>query len=97
MTPYGLTTEQMTEPLGLGEPRPRLSWRLRSGRHAAAQTAYRITATVDGSDRLVRDSVRRELLLRPTRAARSPGPAPSRKRRAAGSPAAGRSTATGSP
>jgi alpha-L-rhamnosidase len=48
MTPYGLQTEQRTEPLGLGEPRPRLSWKLRSDRHGAAQRAYRITATADG-------------------------------------------------
>ncbi|MGK5684084.1 family 78 glycoside hydrolase catalytic domain [Actinoplanes sp. URMC 104] len=58
MTPYGLTTEQLTEPLGLGEPRPRLSWKLRSDRHGAAQSAYRITATVEG--RLVWDSGRRD-------------------------------------
>jgi alpha-L-rhamnosidase len=30
MTPYGLQTEQRTEPLGLGEARPRLSWKLGS-------------------------------------------------------------------
>ena len=29
MTPYGLTTEQRSEPLGLDETRPRLSWKLR--------------------------------------------------------------------
>ncbi|GIF01718.1 alpha-L-rhamnosidase [Paractinoplanes rishiriensis] len=59
MTPYGLTTEQLTEPLGLGgmglggmglggmglgEFRPRLSWKLRSDRRGAAPSAYRITA-----------------------------------------------------
>jgi alpha-L-rhamnosidase len=58
MTPYGLTTEQRTEPLGLGETHPRLSWKLRSDRRGAAQTAFRITATVLG--RLVWDTGRRE-------------------------------------
>ncbi|MFF5081784.1 family 78 glycoside hydrolase catalytic domain [Actinoplanes sp. NPDC000266] len=60
MTPYRLTTEQLTEPLGLGEPRPRLSWKLAGDRPGAAQSAYRITATVEGADRLVWDSGRRE-------------------------------------
>ena len=64
MTPYGLTTEQLSEPLGLDEPRPRLSWKLRSARHGAAQSAYRITAALraadlDESDRLIWDSGRR--------------------------------------
>jgi alpha-L-rhamnosidase len=58
MTPYGLQTEQRTEPLGLGEPRPRLSWKLRSGRIGAAQSAYRITATAGGET--VWDTGRRE-------------------------------------
>jgi alpha-L-rhamnosidase len=58
MTPYGLTTEQRTEPLGLGDARPRLSWKLRSERRGAAQTAYRITATVLG--RLIWDTGRRK-------------------------------------
>ncbi|MGW4945048.1 family 78 glycoside hydrolase catalytic domain [Actinoplanes sp. NPDC004185] len=58
MTPYGLTTEQRTEPLGLGERQPRLSWKLRSDRRGAAQTAYRITAEVLG--RIVWDTGRRE-------------------------------------
>ncbi|BAL87853.1 putative alpha-L-rhamnosidase [Actinoplanes missouriensis 431] len=62
---YGLTTEQRTEPLGLGETRPRLSWKLRGDRHGAAQTAYRITAAERATDldvpaRLVWDSGRRE-------------------------------------
>jgi alpha-L-rhamnosidase len=48
MIPYGLQTEQRIEPLGLGEPQPRLSWKLRSDRRGAAQSAYRITATADG-------------------------------------------------
>ncbi|GAA3349326.1 alpha-L-rhamnosidase [Amorphoplanes nipponensis] len=59
MTPYGLTTEQLTEPLGLGEPRPRLSWKLRSDRRGAAQSAYRITATAEDCDHVLWDSGRR--------------------------------------
>jgi alpha-L-rhamnosidase len=58
MTPYGLTTEQRTEPLGLGDIQPRLSWKLRSDRRGAAQSAYRITAEVLG--RTVWDTGRRE-------------------------------------
>ena len=58
MTPYGLTTEQRSEPLGLGETRPRLSWKLRSDRRGAAQSAYRITAETHG--RTVWDTGRRE-------------------------------------
>jgi alpha-L-rhamnosidase len=65
MTPYGLTTEQRTEPLGLDEPRPRLSWKLDSPRRGAAQRAYRIVAALHEQDldetaRLVWDSGRRE-------------------------------------
>jgi alpha-L-rhamnosidase len=65
MTPYGLTTEQRREPLGLGETHPRLSWKLRSDRRGAAQTAYRIAAATRGADlddpaRLVWDSGRRD-------------------------------------
>ncbi|WP_284044123.1 alpha-L-rhamnosidase [Actinoplanes sp. M2I2] len=65
MTPYGLTTEQLSEPLGLGELRPRLSWKLRADRRGAAQTAYRITAAASRADlddpgRLLWDSGRRE-------------------------------------
>jgi alpha-L-rhamnosidase len=65
MTPYGLTTEQRHEPLGMGERRPRLTWKLASERRGAAQSAYRITAAeraadLDDPDRLVWDSGRRE-------------------------------------
>jgi len=65
MTPYGLRTEQRHEPLGLGEPHPRLSWKLESARRGAAQTAYRITAAervtdLDEPDRLLWDSGRRD-------------------------------------
>jgi alpha-L-rhamnosidase len=64
MTPYGLTTEHRAQPLGIGERRPRLSWKLRAGRNGAAQTAYRIIAALSGTDlddpaRLVWDSGRR--------------------------------------
>ncbi|MEU8664478.1 family 78 glycoside hydrolase catalytic domain, partial [Actinoplanes philippinensis] len=58
MIPYGLTTEQRTEPLGVDERRPRLSWKLRSDRIGAAQSAYRITATAGGET--VWDTGRRE-------------------------------------
>lgn len=63
--PYDLQTEQRHEPLGLGEPRPRLSWRLAADRRGAVQSAYRITAAarpadLDDPDRLVWDSGRRE-------------------------------------
>ncbi|MDQ7807861.1 family 78 glycoside hydrolase catalytic domain [Amycolatopsis sp. A133] len=65
LMPYGLRTEQRHEPLGLGEPRPRLSWRLSSDRPGAAQSAYRITAAERAADlddpaRLLWDSGRRE-------------------------------------
>ncbi|MER6790666.1 family 78 glycoside hydrolase catalytic domain, partial [Amycolatopsis mediterranei] len=65
LTPYALRAEQRHEPLGLGEPRPRLSWRLASDRHGAAQSAYRITAAeraadLDEPSRLLWDSGRRE-------------------------------------
>ncbi|MEU4424458.1 family 78 glycoside hydrolase catalytic domain [Actinoplanes sp. NPDC024001] len=65
MNPYRLQTEQRTEPLGLGETRPRLSWKLRSERRGAAQSAYRIVAAeragdLDDPGRLVWDSGRRD-------------------------------------
>ena len=64
--PYGLQTEQRTEPLGVDQACPRLSWKLRSDRRGAAQSAYRITATahdpadLDDPARLLWDSGRRE-------------------------------------
>jgi alpha-L-rhamnosidase len=63
--PYGLQVEQRREPLGLGEPRPRLSWKLESDRRGAAQSAYRITAALcpddlDDPARLLWDSGKRE-------------------------------------
>ena len=65
LRPYGLRTEQRHEPLGLDQPRPRLSWRLECDRTGAAQSAYRITAAgragdLDEQDRLLWDSGRRE-------------------------------------
>ncbi|MDX2702093.1 family 78 glycoside hydrolase catalytic domain [Streptomyces sp. PA03-6a] len=63
LTPYALQTEQRTEPLGLGERHPRLSWKLHSRRRAAGQSAYRITvatrpADLNTSSRLLWDSGR---------------------------------------
>jgi len=65
LRPYGLQAEQRHEPLGLGESRPRLSWKLASDRMGAAQSAFRITAAeraedLDEPTRLVWDSGRRE-------------------------------------
>jgi alpha-L-rhamnosidase len=65
LRPYGLQAEQRPEPLGIDEPRPRLSWRLASDRRGAAQRAYRIVAAERAADlddpaRLVWDSGRRE-------------------------------------
>ncbi|WP_326769184.1 glycoside hydrolase family 78 protein [Streptomyces sp. NBC_01591] len=41
------TTEYERNPLGLDEPRPRLSWRLESDEPGQAQTAYRIRVATD--------------------------------------------------
>ena len=65
MNLYDLQTEQRTEPLGLDERQPRLSWKLRCERRGAAQSAYRITAAERAADlddpaRLVWDSDRRD-------------------------------------
>lgn len=62
---YGPRTEQLREPLGVGEQHPRLSWKLRNERRGPAQSAYRITAAeraddLDTSSRLLWDSGRRE-------------------------------------
>ncbi|MDW5598500.1 family 78 glycoside hydrolase catalytic domain, partial [Conexibacter stalactiti] len=38
----GLTTEQLTDPLGLDAARPRLAWKLSSDQRGARQRAYRI-------------------------------------------------------
>lgn len=50
MTPYALTTEQRTTPLGLDVARPRLSWKLRSEERGAAQSAYQIVAAAQAGD-----------------------------------------------
>lgn len=65
LRPYALQAEQRSEPLGLDEPRPRLSWKLASDRTGAAQSAFRVTAAeraadLDDPTRLVWDSGRRE-------------------------------------
>ncbi|MFF2999488.1 family 78 glycoside hydrolase catalytic domain [Streptomyces sp. NPDC057950] len=73
LAPYALQAEQRTEPLGLGEKRPRLSWKLGCRRRAAAQSGYRITvakrpADLDTPRLLLWDSGRRgssETLLIP--------------------------------
>ncbi|MDG4825294.1 family 78 glycoside hydrolase catalytic domain [Asanoa sp. WMMD1127] len=62
--PYGLRAEHLVEPLGLDARRPRLSWRLRSDRRGAAQSAYRLTvaarpADLDDPRRLLWDTGRR--------------------------------------
>ncbi|MFD0687790.1 alpha-L-rhamnosidase [Actinomadura fibrosa] len=63
LVPYGLTCEMLDEPLGLDEPAPRLSWKLRSGVRGDAQTAYRITVALTEDDldtgRLLWDTGRR--------------------------------------
>jgi len=50
LRPYGLTTEQLNEPLGVEERNPRLSWKLDCDRRGAAQTAFRITAANRAAD-----------------------------------------------
>jgi alpha-L-rhamnosidase len=65
LRPYGLRTEQRHEPLGLDEPRPRLSWQLECDRRGAAQSAYRIIAAerqadLDDPDRVLWDSGKRQ-------------------------------------
>jgi len=44
VTPVGLKTEMMAEPLGLDTARPRFSWRVEDARPGACQTAYQIQA-----------------------------------------------------
>ncbi|MFL6140592.1 MAG: family 78 glycoside hydrolase catalytic domain [Labedaea sp.] len=65
LRPYGLQTEQRHQPLGVDEPRPRLSWKLECDRPGAAQSAYRLTAAerlddLDNPDRVLWDSGKRE-------------------------------------
>ncbi|TWT30390.1 Bacterial alpha-L-rhamnosidase [Posidoniimonas corsicana] len=54
MTPDSLTylrCEYLVDPLGIDEPRPRLSWVQQSSRRGAAQTAYRVVVA-SSADRL---------------------------------------------
>jgi alpha-L-rhamnosidase len=65
LAPYGLTCEQVQAPLGIDEPRPRLSWKLVSARGGDAQTAYRLRVALrpgdlGDPDRLLWDSGRVE-------------------------------------
>ncbi|WP_141576539.1 alpha-L-rhamnosidase [Actinomadura sp. WMMA1423] len=49
LTPYELTCEQRITPLGLDEPHPRLSWKLRDPRRGQRQSDYRLRLeTADG-------------------------------------------------
>jgi len=50
LAPYGLTCELLQTPLGIDEPRPRLSWRLASPRRGDAQTAYRLRVALRPGD-----------------------------------------------
>lgn len=43
---YAPTCEYQTDPIGLGEPRPRLSWKMNSSRRGARQTAYQVRAAL---------------------------------------------------
>jgi alpha-L-rhamnosidase len=45
-----LTAEHLQNPIGLGVPQPRLSWKLRSNREGEVQTAYEIRAAGSQSD-----------------------------------------------
>ena len=47
MSPTLLRCEYLIDPLGIDEPRPRLSWELRSDRRGARQTAYQILVAGD--------------------------------------------------
>jgi alpha-L-rhamnosidase len=47
LTPNRLRCEYLTNPLGLGEAKPRLSWIVESDRRGEAQTAYRIVVVTD--------------------------------------------------
>jgi alpha-L-rhamnosidase len=51
--PSRLRCEYATNPIGIGEPRPRLSWWVNDDRQGAKQTAYQIRAgsTPNGADR----------------------------------------------
>ncbi|GII56004.1 alpha-L-rhamnosidase [Planotetraspora thailandica] len=64
LAPYALTCEMLETPLGLDEPFPRLSWRLRSAHRGDRQTSYRLTVALGPDDladaqRLIWDTGRR--------------------------------------
>ena len=44
LTPYDLTCEYFTDPVGLDVLQPRLSWKSNTDQRGAAQTAYQIIA-----------------------------------------------------
>ncbi|WP_344208434.1 glycoside hydrolase family 78 protein [Kribbella sancticallisti] len=48
LTPYDLRCEQLTDPLGIGTARPRLSWRLASPVRGDRQEAFRVRVERDG-------------------------------------------------
>jgi alpha-L-rhamnosidase len=48
LEPYDLRCEHRAAPLGIDEPRPRLSWRLRSGLRGDRQRAYRLVVEGPG-------------------------------------------------
>ena len=48
--PVRLRCEYFENPLGIDEPRPRLSWQLRDARRGARQTGYRIQAATNADD-----------------------------------------------
>jgi alpha-L-rhamnosidase len=50
MQPTSLRCEYLANPLGLGEPSPRLSWILQSNRRNQAQSAYQILVTDNDED-----------------------------------------------
>jgi alpha-L-rhamnosidase len=50
LRPVGLECEYRTDPIGIGERSPRLSWRLESEGRGRAQSAYRVLVAGDGED-----------------------------------------------
>lgn len=59
MEPIFLRCEYLENPLGLGTPRPRLSWKLTAAQRGAAQSAYRVQVAANSSfaeDSLVWDT-----------------------------------------
>jgi alpha-L-rhamnosidase len=50
LRPVGLECEYRTDPIGIGERSPRLSWRLESEGRGRAQSAYRVLVAGNGED-----------------------------------------------